>query len=76
VTDPATTPSTVRGQVAFGAGVAAAYGALMSLHVVFGLFFALTFVCAVRGGLLQAQAWLARPAESTVPGPAIADSGA
>ena len=30
VTDPATTPSTVRGQVAFGAAVAAAYGALMS----------------------------------------------
>lgn len=76
VTDPATTPSTVRGQIAFGAGVAAAYGALMSLHVVFGLFFALTFVCAVRGALLQAQAWLARPAESPVAGPVIADSGA
>jgi enediyne biosynthesis protein E5 len=76
VTDPATTPSTVRGQVAFGAGVAAAYGALMSLHVVFGLFFALTFVCAVRGALLQARAWLARPAESPVTGSAIADPGA
>ncbi len=49
VTDPATTPSTVRGQVAFGAAVAAAYGVLMALHVVFGLFFALSFVCAARG---------------------------
>ena len=40
VTDPATTPSTPRGQIAFGAAVAAAYGLLMAFHVVFGLFFA------------------------------------
>jgi hypothetical protein len=49
VTDPATTPSTTRGQVLFGASVAAAYGALLALHVVFDLFFALTLVCAGRG---------------------------
>jgi Na+-translocating ferredoxin:NAD+ oxidoreductase RnfD subunit len=64
VTDPATTPGTAAGQVAFGASVAAAYGVLMSLHIVFGLFFALSAVCALRGALLWARAWLARPAES------------
>lgn len=49
ITDPATTPSDRRGQVLFGLGVAAVYGALQLLHVVFGLFFALTIVSAVRG---------------------------
>lgn len=49
VTDPATTPSRPRYQVIFGASVAAAYGVLTAAHVVFGLFFALVFVCAVRG---------------------------
>ena len=48
VTDPATTPSGKPGQVAFGAGVAVAYGLLLTVHVVFGLFFALTIVCAMR----------------------------
>jgi 4-amino-4-deoxy-L-arabinose transferase-like glycosyltransferase len=66
VTDPATTPSTARGQVAFGAAVAAAYGALMSLHVVFGLFFALSFVCAVRGVLMMLQSLAAQRAEARV----------
>jgi enediyne biosynthesis protein E5 len=75
VTDPATTPSSTRGQVAFGLGVAAGYGILMALHVVFGLFFALTSVCIVRGALLQAQAWLARRSEMTVPVPAMAEPG-
>lgn len=60
VTDPATTPVTVRGQMAFGAGVAAAYGVLMSFHIVFGLFFALSAVCALRGAMLWAAAWQAR----------------
>ena len=66
VTDPATTPSTVRGQIAFGAAVAAAYGALMSLHVVFGLFFALSFVCSVRGVLMMLQSLAAQRAEARV----------
>ena len=52
VTDPATTPRAPRGQVAFAASVAAVYGLLMALHVVFDLFFALTAVCAGRGALL------------------------
>jgi hypothetical protein len=70
VTDPATTPSTVKGQIAFGAAVAAAYGALMSLHIVFGLFFALSFVCATRGAYLLIQGVAAQRAESRVPVPA------
>jgi hypothetical protein len=49
ITDPSTTPVRPRAQVAFGAGIAAVYGVLVALHVVFGLFFALTIVCALRG---------------------------
>ena len=49
VTDPATTPNRATPQVAFGASVAAVYGLLMVMHIVFGLFFALTLVCIVRG---------------------------
>ena len=78
VTDPATTPNSRRGQVAFGAAVAIAYGALVSLHVVYGLFFALTIVCVGRGLLLavgvRARAPLAAPlrppiAHTSVPAP-------
>lgn len=72
VTDPATTPSSTRGQVAFGASVAATYGLLMAVHVVFGLFFALTIVSVARGLLAYARelaGWHARlpqPAELAV----------
>jgi len=58
VTDPATTPSMPRGQFVFGASVAAAYGLLMALHVVFGFFFALTLVSVIRGSTLYAQSYL------------------
>jgi len=58
VTDPATTPSGRRDQVAFGLSVAAVYGVLMMAHVVFGLFFALTIVCALRGLGMYARQWL------------------
>jgi Na+-translocating ferredoxin:NAD+ oxidoreductase RnfD subunit len=53
ITDPPTTPSSTRGQVLFGASVAATYGLLMTAHIVFGLFFALAIVASVRfAGLL------------------------
>jgi enediyne biosynthesis protein E5 len=52
VTDPATTPDEPAAQLLFGVGVALAYGALVSLHVVFGMFFALTLVSGARGALL------------------------
>ncbi|HYV09461.1 MAG TPA: hypothetical protein VE980_00920 [Pyrinomonadaceae bacterium] len=58
VTDPATTPSGRRDQIAFGLSVAAVYGLLMVMHVVFGLFFALTIVCAVRGACAFAVRWI------------------
>ncbi|HEX6747359.1 MAG TPA: hypothetical protein VF092_08655 [Longimicrobium sp.] len=61
VTDPATTPSAPRAQAAFGAAVAAAYGVLMTAHVVFGLFFALSLVCAARGAWAYASLLAARP---------------
>lgn len=57
VTDPGTTPFDRRGQIVFGLSVAAVYGLLVSAHVVFGLFFALTTVSASRGLLLY---WAAR----------------
>lgn len=60
VTDPATTPSATRDQIAFGMAVGIAYGILMMAHVVFGLFFALSLVCALRGVRLYARAALAR----------------
>jgi hypothetical protein len=59
VTDPGTTPSSPRAQLAFGAAVAGTYGVLVSLHVVFGLFFALALVTATRGLAMHAAAWRA-----------------
>lgn len=70
VTDPPTTPWSVKGQIAFGASVAAAYGTLMAFHVVFGLFFALSFVCAARGAYLMLRSFAAQKAEARVPVPA------
>jgi hypothetical protein len=46
VTDPATTPERPRDQIGFGLAVAAIYGLLVSLHIVFGLFFALSITSA------------------------------
>jgi len=60
VTDPATTPEGRREQITFGFSVAAVYGLLMVAHVVFGLFFGLTIVCALRGMGMYARRWLKR----------------
>jgi enediyne biosynthesis protein E5 len=72
VTDPATTPSAPRAQVVFGASVAAAYGALMAAHVVFGLFFALSLVCAARGAWAWARVPAPAPARAPLPASASA----
>jgi len=56
VTDPGTTPTEPRAQALFGASVAVVYGLLMLAHVVFGLFFALTIICTVRGLCLYLEA--------------------
>jgi len=72
VTDPATTPDSRRGQIAFGAAVALAYGTLMASHVVFGLFFALGAVCALRGaGLWVLSIRRARREETTAAAAAV-----
>jgi len=49
VPDPATTPLKPLRQALFGFSVAMVYGALQMMHKVFGLFFALLIVCAIRG---------------------------
>lgn len=49
ITDPGTTPSSRRGQIAFGLTTAAVYGVLVVSGVVFGLFFALVITCGLRG---------------------------
>ena len=54
ITDPGTSPSSPLSQVAFGGGVALAYGVLTGASIVYGLFFATTIVCLVRGGFLWA----------------------
>lgn len=59
VTDPATTPESTSGQLIFGFGNAFIYGILMVSHIVFGLFFALTINCIIRGAILFVEARLA-----------------
>lgn len=49
ITDPATTPFDKKSQILFGFSVAGVYGVLVCMHVVFGLFFALTIVSGLRG---------------------------
>jgi len=60
VTDPATTPDGRWQQVLFGGSVAATYGLLVALHIVFGLFFALVIVCVGRGAGMYLSAYLAK----------------
>jgi hypothetical protein len=54
IPDPATTPLKPGRQALFGVSVAAVYGLLQALHLVFGLFYALLVVCAIRGVSLHA----------------------
>ena len=75
VTDPGTTPSAPRTQALFGLCVALCYGVLVTMHVVFGLFFGLTVVCALRGIGLHAGAYAARRAHERVAVPARAVAG-
>jgi Na+-translocating ferredoxin:NAD+ oxidoreductase RnfD subunit len=49
IPDPATTPLKPGRQVLFGFSVAVVYGIIQVMHLVFGLFFALVIVCAIRG---------------------------
>jgi len=67
ITDPATTPGRPQNQVLFALCVAALYAVFLELHVVFGMFYALTAVCILRGlwiGLLA-------PALAAIQSPAV-----
>lgn len=57
IPDPATTPLAPARQALFGFSVAAVYAVLQVSHLVFGLFFALLIVCAIRGLALYFRAW-------------------
>jgi hypothetical protein len=65
ITDPATSPSQIASQIGFAAAVAAFYALFMELHVVFGMFYALTVVTAGRGAWL----WLSRTRQKYAPVP-------
>jgi hypothetical protein len=49
ITDPQTSPSRVRSQILFGAGIACAYSVLLLLRVQYTMFYAVTAICAIRG---------------------------
>jgi hypothetical protein len=66
ISDPGTTPDKPVPQIAFALVVAATYAALLVVHAVFGLFFALFIVCAGRSVLLFARAWAAPHAVASV----------
>ncbi|MEX0614031.1 MAG: ABC transporter substrate-binding protein [Pirellulales bacterium] len=53
IPDPATTPLVWWRQVLFAGAVAAVYGVLLTMHIVFGLFLALFIVCLVRGVCIE-----------------------
>ena len=57
IPDPATTPLKPARQALFGFSVAMIYALSQVMHLVFGLFFALLAVCALRGLSLHVWAW-------------------
>ncbi len=69
VTDPATSPSRHRDQIIFGGATSLLYGVLQYYNIVFGLFYALTLVCAVRGLWAYWKAWTV-PQDAQAPFPA------
>jgi Na+-translocating ferredoxin:NAD+ oxidoreductase RnfD subunit len=70
ITDPATTSSRERNQIVFGAATAACYGSLVAFHIVDGMFFALTIVCALRGVILAWTAYRKPRGQAAVSGAA------
>jgi hypothetical protein len=73
ITDPQTSPSRLRSQILFGAGIACAYSALLNLHVQYMMFYSVTTVAALRGlGLyaLSLRAPHAQPARAPIAAPA------
>lgn len=74
VTDPPTTPASRPAQIAFGLSVAATYGMLMSFHIVFGFFFALSIVTFTRGMYLWLTSLAAEQQARTAGAPASNDA--
>jgi hypothetical protein len=71
VPDPATTPLKPWRQAFFGLAVATVYGIIQILHLVFGLFFALIAVSAIRGLCLHLYFTFKSPTPAaTEPAPA------
>jgi hypothetical protein len=64
ITDPMTSPKSLRGQIVFGIALAAAYGVLLVEHVIFTLFYAVFIVTAGRGVYLYVEG-LVRARQST-----------
>ena len=54
ITDPQTSPSRLRSQIIFGAGIAFAYHVLLMMHVQYMMFYSVAAVCAIRGMCLFA----------------------
>jgi enediyne biosynthesis protein E5 len=54
ITDPQTSPSRLRSQIMFGAGIAFAYHVLLMMHVQYMMFYSVATVCAIRGMCLFA----------------------
>src|SRR5436190_3970850 len=82
IPDPATTPLKPSRQALFGFAVAMVYALSQILHLVFGLFFALLIVCAIRGFSLHVwaawQKFRGHPAAVNVksrPAPVLAPPG-
>lgn len=76
ISDPATTPYSSKSQVLFGLTVAGAYGALVAMHVSFGLFFALTSVAVLRGLSQVVANFRSASAPALVPAPASGPAAA
>jgi hypothetical protein len=70
ITDPGTTPSAPRNQVVFGVATALVYGFLVTVHISFGLFFALTIVCGGRLVITVAREVRRRTRTTAEPAPA------
>ncbi|HVS63524.1 MAG TPA: RnfABCDGE type electron transport complex subunit D [Thermoanaerobaculia bacterium] len=68
ITDPRTSPSSQKGQIAFGTSIGLVYGVLIAFQLTFTAFFAVTVVAGARGALLYVSAWRRRRA--LVPHPA------
>ena len=74
IPDPATTPLQPSRQALFGFAVAAVYGVIQTLHLVFGLFYALLAWAAIRGLSLHVLD-LRRKMRETASAPAREPSG-